>query len=68
MEINRQALKILADINIDAQFIHQNGSQLFNYNTLTPEQFAEKSAHVRMCISDIINELNSLSTLIPVQN
>jgi len=67
MEANREALKLLAAINIDSQFTFQNGSQIFNINNLTPEQFAEKCAAIRSAISDLTTELSSLTALIPLQ-
>lgn len=67
MEPNREALKLLSAINIDSNFVYQNGNQIFNYNSLSPEDFAAKCTAVRAAITDLTSELASLEALIPVQ-
>lgn len=63
---NRQGLKDLANFNIDAQFVQQLGTQVFNYQGDNTAQYEAMCADFTAVVNDSISDLNDMLQLVPV--
>jgi hypothetical protein len=63
---NRQGLKELANFNIDAQFVQQIGSQVFNYQGEETQQYKDMCKDLSNIVDDTIADLTEVKKLIPL--
>lgn len=62
---NRQALKDLADFNIDAQFCQQYGTQVLNYSGEVTHSWQQARLQLESVIDDLLGTLEQLKEAIP---
>lgn len=64
---NRNGLKDLAKLTIDAQFCQQYGTQLFSYQGENSAQFKQLSINMLGVLRDLASIINVVIDQIPVQ-
>ena len=63
---NRQALKDLANFNIDSQFCQQYGTHVFNHSGGNTATYQQVRAHFEGVVDDLADHLQKLKQQIPV--
>ena len=63
---NRNALKDIADFNIDASFVQRYGNQIFSFSGEATDDYKNLCQNLSTVINDSIEDLQSLSKEIPV--
>ena len=62
---NRNGLKDLADLTIDAQFCQQYGTQLFSYQGDNNSQYQQLCATLAKMLDDILDDIAAIKTQLP---
>jgi len=62
---NRNGLKDLADLTIDAQFCQQYGTQLFSYQGDNTAQYQQLCATLAKMLDDILDDIAAIKTQLP---
>ena len=62
---NRNGLKDLADLTIDAQFCQQYGAQLFSYQGDNTAQYQQLCATFTKMLDDILDDIAAIKTQLP---
>lgn len=57
---NREALKLVSGLNIDAQLAFQNGTQIFNYNGEENDSYSHACEQLKDLYNDIIKQVTLL--------
>ena len=62
---NRNGLKDLADLTIDAQFCQQYGTQLFSYQGDNTSQYQQLCETFTKMLDDILDDIAAIKTQLP---
>jgi hypothetical protein len=62
---NRDAIKNLSALQVDAQFAYQAGVKVFNSSDLSIKDYKELCDNFRKVCDDILKEVEFLKNLIP---
>ena len=63
---NRQSLKDLANLNIDAQFCQQYGVSVFNYQGDFNPHYAQICGNLESVLDDLVKHLQAIKAQIPL--
>lgn len=63
---NRQSLKDLANLNIDAQFCQQYGVSVFNYQGDLNPHYAQVCGNLEVVLDDLVKHLQAIKAQIPL--
>jgi hypothetical protein len=63
---NRNGLKDLADLTIDAQFCQQYGMSVFNYQGDLNPHYAQICGNLEIVLDDLVKHLQAIKAQIPL--
>lgn len=65
---NRKALKLVADLSIDSNFVQQYGNQVFSYNGDETPEYKTLCENLALAVSDALTDLQNIQKEIPTIN
>jgi hypothetical protein len=69
MSTNREGLKLLSSLNIDAQYCQQIGSQVFYYTgAVTDSEYLSMCTDFTDVLNDMASEISGILAMLPEQS